>query len=198
MTVVDPGKENSDGSLVSGSVDNLRWEVSNISDSQGTFSLSIRQGNDNTKSKTILETFNNVSLDPNSSNYIEALIGNQSTTLSATADGTYIRTSGEYINRSNYVRVSAVNFKTLDYLANDGVTINTDSSGASFSDSLPVVSSGSFSGAQGGVIAGAHFFDNIDDTNTQGLVATDYTDVINLLTNTEEYIFNIISAPGLA
>lgn len=198
VSIVDPGAQNSDGSLVSGSADNLRWEVSNISDSQGTFSLSIRQGDDNTKSKTILETFNNVSLDPNSSNYIEALIGNQSTTLSATADGTYIRTSGEYINRSNYVRVSAVNFKTLDYLANDGVTVNTDSSGASFSDSLPVVSSGSFSGALGGIIAGANFFDNINDTNTQGLVATDYTDVINLLTNTEEYIFNIISAPGLA
>ena len=198
VSIVDPGTENSDGSLVSGSADNLRWEVSNISDSQGTFSLSIRQGDDNTKSKIILETFNNVSLDPNSPNYIETLIGNQSSELIDGADGTYIRTSGEYVNRSNYVRVSAVNFKTLDYLANDGVTVNTDSSGASFSDSLPVVSSGSFSGAQGGIIAGANFFDNINDTNTQGLVATDYTDAINLLTNTEEYIFNIISAPGLA
>lgn len=198
VSIVDPGTENSDGSLVSGSADNLRWEVSNISDSQGTFSLSIRQGDDNTKSKTIIETFNNVSLDPNSPNYIETLIGNQSSELIDGADGTYIRTSGEYVNRSNYVRVSAVNFKTLDYLANDGVTVNTDSSGASFSDSLPVVSSGSFSGAQGGIIAGANFFDDINDTNTQGLVATDYTGVINLLTNTEEYIFNIISAPGLA
>ena len=198
VSVTDPGTENSDGSLVSGSADNLRWEVSNISDSQGTFSLSIRQGDDNTKSKVILETFNNVSLDPNSPNYIEVLIGNQSSELTDGADGTYIRTSGEYVNRSNYVRVSAVNFKTLDYLANDGVTVNTDSSGASFSDSLPVASSGSFSGAQGGIIAGANFFDDINDTNTQGLVATDYTGVINLLTNTEEYIFNIISAPGLA
>jgi len=196
--LTDPGAENSDGSLVSGSADNLRWEVSNISNSQGTFSLSVRQGDDNTKSKTILETFNNVSLDPNSSNYIEAVIGNQSSTLTDGADGTYIRTSGEYINRSNYVRVSAVNLKTLDYLANDGVTVNTDSSGASYSGSLPIAESGSFYDANGGIAAGANFFDNIADGDTQGLVAGDYTKVINLLTNKEEYIFNIISAPGLS
>ena len=196
--VTDPGAENSDGSLVSGSADNLRWEVSNISNSQGTFSLSIRQGDDNTKSKIILETFNNVSLDPNSSNYIESVIGNQSSTLVTGGDGTYIRTSGEYINRSNYVRVSGVNLKTLDYLANDGVTVNIDTNGVSYSGSLPIVESGSFFDALGGIADGANFFDNINDTDTQGLVATDYTDVINLLTNKEEYIFNIISAPGLA
>ena len=124
--VTDPGAQNSDGSLVSGSADNLRWEVSNISNSQGTFSLSIRQGDDNTKSKTILETFNNLSLDPNSSNYIESVIGNQTSTVVTGVDGTYIRTSGEYINRSKYARISAVNLKTLDYLANDGTSVNTD------------------------------------------------------------------------
>tara|TARA_R100000951_G_scaffold113247_2_gene114891 strand:+ start:4002 stop:5750 length:1749 start_codon:yes stop_codon:yes gene_type:complete len=196
--LLDPGAENSDGSLVSGSADNLRWEVSNISNSQGTFSLSIRQGDDNTKSKIILETFNNVSLDPNSSNYIESVIGNQSSTLVTGGDGTYIRTTGEYINRSNYVRVSEVNLKTLDYLANDGVTVNIDTNGVSYSGSLPIVESGSFFDALGGIADGANFFDNINDTDTQGLVATDYTDVIDLLTNKEEYIFNIISAPGLA
>lgn len=196
--LTDPGAENSDGSLVSGSADNLRWEVSNISNSQGTFSLSVRQGDDNTKSKTILETFNNVSLDPNSSNYIEAVIGNQSSTITDGADGTYIRTSGEYINRSSYVRVSAVNLKTLDYLANDGVTVNTDSSGASYSGSLPIAESGSFYDATGTIAGGANFFEDIDNTDTQGLAATDYSSVINLLNNTEEYIFNIISAPGLS
>ena len=193
----DPGAQNSDGSLVSGSSDNLRWEISNISNSQGTFSLSIRQGDDNTKSKVVLETFNNVSLDPNSPNYIEAVIGNQSSTLVDGADGTYIRTTGEYVNKSNYVRVSAVNLKTIDYLSTDGVTVNVDSNGISYSGSLPVAQSGSFQGAQGGIIAGANFFDNINNTNTQGLVAGNYTSIINLLANTEEYVFNIISAPGL-
>ena len=196
--VTDPGAQNSDGSLVSGSADNLRWEVSNISNSQGTFSLSIRQGDDNTKGKIILETFNNLSLDPNSSNYIESVIGNQTSTVVTGVDGTYIRTSGEYINRSNYARISAVNLKTLDYLANDGTSVNTDASGNSYSASLPIAESGSFHGATGGIKAGANFFDNINNTNTQGLEAGNYTDAINLLTNTEEYIFNIISAPGLA
>ena len=193
----DPGAENGDGSLVSGSADNLRWEISNISNSQGTFSLSIRQGDDNTKSKVILETFNNVSLDPNSSNYIEAVIGNQSSELTDGVDGTYVRTSGQYVNRSKYVRVSAINLKTIDYLANDGITVNTDTAGVSYSGSLPIPSSGSFQGATGTVMAGANFFDNVIDANTQGLVATDYTSIISLLNNSEEYIFNIISAPGL-
>ena len=194
----DPGAENADGSLVSGSADNLRWEVSNVSNSQGTFSLSLRQGNDNTKSRIILETFNNLSLDPNSPNYIEAVIGNQSSLLVDGVDGTYIRTSGQYVNRSKYARVSSVNLKTIDYLANDGVTVNTDAAGLSYSGSLPLPNSGSFEGATGTIAAGAKFFDDIDDTDTQGLVAGDYTSIINLLNNSEEYVFNIISAPGLA
>ena len=40
--VDDAGALNSDGSLVSGSEDNLRWEVSNINNSKGTFTLSVR------------------------------------------------------------------------------------------------------------------------------------------------------------
>ena len=192
----DPGMQNSDSSLVSGSADNVRWEVSNVSDAQGTFTLSIRQGDDNRNSKIVLETFNNVSLDPNSGNYIEKVIGNQSTTLK-TNDGTYIQTTGEYRNNSNYVRVSQVNLKTLNYLANDGVTVNTDADSISYSGSLPVASSGSFQGASGSLISGANFFADINSVNTQGLQGSDYTDVINLLGNSDDYVFNVISAPGL-
>jgi len=195
--LLDPGEQNSDNSLVSGSSDNVRWEISNVSNTQGTFSLSIRQGDDSLKSRTVLETFNNVSLDPNSSNYIEKVIGNQSTALVTGADGTYVRISGEYINRSNFVRVSAVNLPTVNYLSTDGVTVNLDTAGTSYSASLPIVQSGSFFDAAGGIASGANFFGNINNTNTQGLVVANYTDIINLLENTEDYIFNIISAPGL-
>ena len=38
---------NSDNSLVSGSEDNLRWEISNKNEKKGTFTLSVRRGNDN-------------------------------------------------------------------------------------------------------------------------------------------------------
>ena len=193
----DPGAENSDGSLVSGSVDNLRWEIANVNQNQGTFSLLVRRGDDSEKSKVVLESFNGLSLDPNSDNYIERIIGNQTQTLN-TADGGYIQTSGEFINRSNYIRVSSVNIKTLNYLANDGVTINSGPSG-SYTGSLPVETSGAFHSAQGGVQDGAELFDAIGTTSgeTQGLAQADYDDVITLLGNKDDYQFNIITAPGL-
>lgn len=192
----DSGSLNSDGSLVSGSADNLRWEISNVNENQGTFSVSIRRGDDAEKSKIVLETFNNASLDPNSDNYIERLIGNQKQTLNTT-DGGYISTQGDYINRSNFVRVKEVNLQTLNYLANDGITVNTDSTGTSYSASLPVESTGGFYGAQGTVASNAEFFDEIGTNNTQGLDGSDYDDVINVLSNKDDYQFNIITAPGL-
>jgi hypothetical protein len=60
--------ELSNGSLKSGSTDNVRWEVTNIDTTKGTFSLLVRRGEDNHKSKIILETFSNLSLDPNQDN----------------------------------------------------------------------------------------------------------------------------------
>jgi hypothetical protein len=70
----------SDGSLISGSLDNVRWEITQASTSSGTFTLNIRQGNDITNEKTVLETFANVSLDPESSNYVSKVIGDTYTT----------------------------------------------------------------------------------------------------------------------
>jgi len=194
----DPGSENPDGSLVSGSDDNLRWEIANVNEGLGTFSLLVRRGDDNTRSKVILESFNDLSLDPNSPNYIERVIGNQQKTLDTT-DGGYIKTSGEYVNRSNFIRVSGVNLKTLNYLANDGVTVNENSQGFSYTGSLPVASSGAFYNATGLIADGVDLFDNIgDSTNrTQGIPVEDYNDVITLLGNKDDYQFNIITAPGL-
>jgi len=190
----------SDGSLLSGSADNLRWEISNVNNSTGTFTLSIRRGDDNTKNKIVLETFNNLSLDPNSANYIEAVIGNQTTTKSTDGDVTYINTTGEYVNRSKYVRVSAVNLPTLNYLNNDGVTRGTDGT-YDYSGSLPVASSGSFYGAAGRIAKPNTnfnlYFKDIAADNTQGLQPSYYADAISILENQDEYVFNIISAPGL-
>ena len=195
----DGGAQNSDSSLVSGSADNIRWEVSNINNAQGTFTLSVRQGDDNLKNKIVLETFNNLSLDPNSGNYIEKVIGTQYQQLTTDADGSkYIRTFGEYVNRSNYIRVSAVNRPTLNYLGTDGITINSDSNGLNFKAALPIASSGSLYNASGDLNPGANFFGNINSTNTQGLdPSTDYANIISVLENTDDYQFNIISAPGL-
>ena len=195
----DPGTLNSDGSLVSGSADNVRYEISNIQNSTGTFTLSIRRGDDNTKNKVVLETFNDLSLDPNSENYIERVVGNQVKSKTTDGDGNvYVQTTGEFVNRSNFVRVASVNHPTLNYLANDGLTVNSDSNGVSYSGSLPTAQSGSFFGATGGHgNGGDKYFGDISATNTQGLIGSNYADAISMLENKDEYVFNIISAPGL-
>jgi hypothetical protein len=45
------------GSLASGSADNIRYQISNADTASGTFSLLIRQGNDNTNNPIVLETW---------------------------------------------------------------------------------------------------------------------------------------------
>tara|TARA_R100000030_G_scaffold32094_1_gene23671 strand:- start:15733 stop:17898 length:2166 start_codon:yes stop_codon:yes gene_type:complete len=196
----DPGVHNTDSSLVSGSSDNLRWEVSNVNSSLGTFTLSIRQGDDSLKNKVVLETYNNLSLDPNNDNYIEKVIGNQYQQINTSETPNYIETIGEHVNKSNFVRVSAVNAPTLDYLGNDGLTVRTDGQNVSYSASLPIAQSGSFHGATGALFSSdreAKFFKNISNTDTQGLTAGCYTNIISVLENTDDYQFNILSAPGL-
>lgn len=195
----DPGVENSDGSLKSGSVDNIRWEISNVNTAQGTFTISVRRGDDNTKNKLIVETFNNVSLDPNSGNYIEKVIGNQVSTKTTDGDLVYIEVSGEYPNRSRYIRVASVDKPTPNYLGTDGKTIGVDGTGASYTGSLPVAQSGSFYGATGDLFQTGvnNFFGDITAANTQGFVGSEYADAISILSNSDEYQFNLITAPGL-
>jgi len=190
------GSSNSDGSLTNGTSDNLRWEVTNVDSSTGTFTLLVRRGDDNTKNKIIVETFNDLSLDPNSSNYIERVIGNQYKSKATDGDVTYFNSIGEYVNQSRYIRIASVARPTLNYLANDGITI----SDANYTGSLPTAQSGTFTGATGNLYkddAPNNHFGDITDTNTQGLVAANYADAISVLENKDEYVFNIVSAPGL-
>ena len=198
------GVQNSDGSLKSGSADNLRWEISNVNNTKGTFSLIVRRADDSTKNKIVVETFNNLSLDPNSESYIEKVIGNQVTGKTVDGDSNvYVATTGEYVNNSTYIRVSAVNRPTINYLLNDGITVGKIGT-ASYSGSLPVAQSGSFYGATGanfqagtGSGSTANFFANIDNFNTQGIKATNYADAISILNNPDEYKFKTIFTPGL-
>ncbi len=186
---------NTDGSIALGKTDNIRFEITNVNSDNGTFSLLVRRGDDSAKNKIILETFNDLSLDPNSENYIERVIGNQ--TVSKTVEGSevFVSVTGEYANKSNYIRVSAVNNPTLNYLANDGITVNN-----SYDDLLPTAQLGYFFGATGTAFPGgrkANFFKNITNVDTQGLIATNYADAISILNNKDEYQFNIVTAPGL-
>ena len=186
------------GSLLSGSADNVRWEVSSVNTGSGVFSLLIRRGNDTDNQKVVLESYNNISLDPFASNYISKAIGDIDTTV-VTSDGTtYLQESGSNPNISAYVRVKQVNYKTPNYLNNDGTAKDA------FTGSLPAVGSGSFYGSFGGgagsnlaTTATNKFYQDIDSTNSQGLKAADYTTAIALLADTDNYQYNVISVPGL-
>lgn len=185
--------ELSDGSLQLGTTDNLRWEIISPNTSSGAFTLLIRRGNDDNISPVVLETWSNVSLDPFSSNYIEKVIGNQKQILNTSGDDYYLELDGSYPNNSQYVRVKEVNLKTPNYLDNAGDPVST------YTSSIPVVGSGSFGGAVGSLVPSTvgQYYQNISSTNIQGLTGSDYDDVIQLLSNKDEYQFKYITAPGL-
>ena len=179
-----------DGSYKSGSADNFKWEISNVDANYGTFSLIIRRGDDTPTNKVILETFNNLSLDPNNPNYVAKAIGNQVIGLNASADG--ISEVGDYVNKSNYVYVSVVTSKTLNYIGNDGVTV-----GDGYAAKLPAAGVGGFYGATQTASSNERYFNQISAVNSQGLAAADYTNVLTLLSNKDDFQFNVLSAPGV-
>jgi len=169
------GSTGNNNTLVNGTPDNVRWEVANNDTTTGTFSLLIRRGDDNINSKVILESYAGLSLDPNSPNYIEAVIGNQ--TIST--DNGYTDITGDYTNKSRYVRVKSVSAPTPNYFDNNGVAKSQ------YTASLPLNASGSFGGANGGLAA------------VYGLSDNDYTSSLNLLSNQDEFRYNVITVPGL-
>jgi hypothetical protein len=181
------------GALVSGSLDNIRWEIASVNTSSGVFSLLVRRGDDNNLQKNVLETWNNLSLDPYASNYITKVIGDANYNLVNDGTDYYLQQTGSYNNFSNYIRVKQVNYSTPQYFDNNGVAKNQ------FTGSLPAISSGSFGGAVGSNIpvgTAALFYQNIG-LNTQGLIGSDYNNAISLLANTDQYQYNAIYTPGL-
>jgi phage tail sheath protein FI len=193
-TIMNSTSSEISGALASGSSDNIRWEIPTVNTASGTFSLLIRRGDDNNVQKVVLESYNNLSLDPYASNYISKVIGDVDFTLTNDSGDYYIQQSGSYSNISKYVRVKQVNFNTPKYFDNNGIAKSA------FTGSLPAVSSGSFGSAVGSNIPvgrAANFYNNVNGTDSQGLVGGDYTDAIQLLSNVDEYKYNVISIPGL-
>lgn len=189
------GTLGSDGQLSTGTDDNVRWEISFADTGSGTFNLLVRQGNDLTNDKIVLETYAGVSLDPFQDNYIAKVIGDMKQTLVSDADGNkYLEVTGSYANKSNYVYVDEVLSPTPNFFNNVGNAASDE-----FKQSIPAVASGSFGTATGDLwdVGEQALFNEKIDTNTQGLRAEDYSDVFSLLTNNDEYQYNAISAPGL-
>jgi len=178
------GSEGSDGTLAAGTADNFRWEVTAVNPNTGTFTILLRRGDDRAKNKIVLESFT-VSLDPASDIYIEKVIGTQAKVIE-TDGGTgdvYVDFTGEFPNRSNFIRVKEVE-PILSYQP-------------SLSGSLPAAQSGSFEGATGTIAAGAGFFSSAAGAAPQGIPVADYNQAFALLSNKDEYQFNIVAAPGV-
>jgi hypothetical protein len=182
--------------LLSGSGENYRWQTTSPNINDGTFYLLIRQGNDTINSPSILESWGPLSLDPNSSNYIEKVIGNQVETVqfdSSTGEY-YVEMVGNFANQSRYVRVKQVNYTTPDYLDNAG------DPKPQYTGSIPYPASGAFGDAVGSNIpfgVAGNYYENITNTNVQGLQASDYNQSIGLLSNQDAYNYNVLTAPGL-
>jgi len=182
------GSESS-GSLISGSVDNIRWEITNPNTGSGTFNLVVRRGDDNNNSKIVLESWNNVNLDPNSSRFISKVVGDQK--LSYNSISNQMDVTGDYPNKSRYIRIKSLTSTTPNYLDGNGQPK------PQYTSSIPYAQSSSFSGAIGTTNSNVNLTENISALNTQGLSPTDYDDMISLLSNREFYQYNVISTPGL-
>lgn len=199
---------NQNGILPSGSASNVRWQIAQADSASGYFTLLIRRGDDYTNSQTVLETWTNLSLDPNQNNYIEYIIGNQTQTVLVDEYGqAYLQTTGSYPNSSNYVRVKQVNYPTPNYLTPNGQPQ------PAYTGSIPRNGSGSFNGSFGGAngplygcfgVQPLNLFEDIPTVpattaanNTQGLFADNYDLAINLLANKDSYLYKSIYAPGI-
>ena len=191
--------EGTNNLLPSGSENNIRWEITSANTTKGTFNLQIRRGDDTSNRKKIIEQYNNVTLDPNTSNYVARMIGDQVYTL-RDSGGTdpFLQLSGSFPNRSKFVRVE-VHQTTYNYLDENGNVRDGNLSG-----SLPTAGSGSFIGGSDGTVAHPRaMYDNIENTNTQGFnlsvssAENAYIDAIRLLKNQDEYDINLLTLPGL-
>ena len=186
------GSLGTNGILSSGSADNVRWQITNSNTGSGTFSLLIRQGDDTTTEPLVLETWTNLSLDPTQPNFISRVIGDSVKVYDAAEN--YVEINGNYPNQSRYVYVSAVQQPTPNYFDNNGTAK------PAFTGFIPTAASGTFTGATGNLFygGGAKFYNYISgSTNLQGIDAADYDDMIDLMTNQDDYQFNVITIPGL-
>ena len=203
--------------LVSGSKHNIRYDISNVNQKKGTFTLVVRRGDDSHTRKQTMETFTGINLDPNSPNYILKAVGDQRLTVRLDENSNpYLQTTGSFPNKSKFVTIENVD-PTIDYIDENGNVRVPGNSG-----SLPTGGSGSFNG---GFIGGSdghcgfdalgnqngdrgttavNFYENITNTNSQGFDPTAdadgktaYLRALNLLANQDEYDINLILAPGI-
>ena len=187
------GSLGTNGVLSSGSSNNVRWQTLNRNTSTGTFDLLIRRGDDTSLQPIVLETWTNLSLDPFAPNYVAAVLGDYITNYNSSTN--QIEITGSYPNRSAYVRVASTPVTTPNYFDNNGNPVSA------YTSSIPLNNSGSFGAATGNLFYGgnAKYYNAITTgvNNIQGITASNYDNMINLLANQDDYRFNVLLTPGL-
>ena len=183
------------GALASGSAENVRWEVTNVATASGVFNIVVRRGDDNDAQKNILETWANLSLDPQQPNYISRVIGDSKPVYDVTNG--YVNYTGSFVNSSQYVRVASIVVPQVDSIDNNG-----NYKAATYSGSLPALGSGSYGGSFAGGVAATNraqlMNETITTTNVQGFHPNlDYSAAFTLLQNADEYQYNVLLAPGV-
>ena len=190
---------NNSGSITSGALDNgtsqnIRWEVAYSDTGSGLFTLLVRRGDDTEAQKNVLETWSNLSLDPQLPNYISRVVGDVKPIPDvSTGIVTY---QGSFANKSAFIRVKSVPTPFADSLDNNG---NFKSS--SFAALMPAIGSGSLGGAFNGGVSDTSVTKNMYEaattSNLQGFAPADYINAFRFLTDKDNYQFNILLAPGI-
>ena len=187
----------SGGALANGSAVNVRWEVTTVNTGSGVFTLAVRRGDDNTTNPNYIETWPNLSLDPALPNYISRVIGDVKPVYTVDSDGNpYIDYRGSFANASEYIRVASVINPQVDSIDNNG-----NYKAATYSGSLPAVGSGSYGGSFAGGFAATNrqqlMNEAITAANMEGFSVGDYNTALALLTNKDEYQFNVLLVPAV-
>jgi len=102
LRFVTIGAGNAANSKVKVGITNVKPAGSVSGTDYGTFTVVVRDYADTNKKKSVLETFSNVNLDPNSPNYVSRVIGDRSKTINSSGK---ITEYGDWINNSKFIRV---------------------------------------------------------------------------------------------
>ena len=96
------GAGNSANTKVKVSISNIKPAGSVNGSDYGVFTVIVRDFNDTDKKKVVLETYANVTLDPNSPNFISRVIGDRKLFIDEMGK---VTESGDWANNSKYIRI---------------------------------------------------------------------------------------------
>ena len=104
------GAGNAANTKVKIGISNVKPAGSVAASDYGTFTVVVRDFNDTDKKKVVLETYANITLDPNSPNYIARVIGDRKISIDSLGK---VTETGDWVNNSKYVRVYAKDYSLI-------------------------------------------------------------------------------------